>query len=70
MTMMPDGAAASRAAQKSAIAGVIHERSTDAAIGELLARLQGSAGLASELGAYEQVGGAALTPHGRAGEGG
>ena len=40
MVMLPQGAAESRAAQKSALAGVIHERSTDPALGALLQKLE------------------------------
>ncbi|MFQ5437881.1 MAG: carboxypeptidase M32 [Paracoccaceae bacterium] len=40
-TMMPRGAAAQRAEWMGAIEGVIHERRTDARIGEWLARLEG-----------------------------
>jgi hypothetical protein len=40
MTMLPPGAADARAAQKGALASVIHSKSTDASIGELLERLQ------------------------------
>jgi Zn-dependent M32 family carboxypeptidase len=39
--MMPPGAAASRAAQKSALSSVIHAKQTDPEIGVLLDRLQG-----------------------------
>lgn len=53
MVMMPEGAAASRAAQKSALAGVLHEKQTDPAIGALLQRLQGLD--LSSLGPYEQA---------------
>ncbi|KAL6771475.1 hypothetical protein ACKKBG_A26530 [Auxenochlorella protothecoides x Auxenochlorella symbiontica] len=40
MVMMPAGAAGSRGAQKSALAGLLHERKSDPAIGELLEQLQ------------------------------
>lgn len=39
MTMMPSGAAASRGAQKSSMAGVIYDKQTDKELGELLAAL-------------------------------
>lgn len=40
MTMMPPQAAASRAAQKAALAGVVYAKSTDPEVGTLLERLQ------------------------------
>eukprot|EP00931_Biecheleriopsis_adriatica_P059037 TRINITY_DN35261_c0_g1_i1.p1 TRINITY_DN35261_c0_g1~~TRINITY_DN35261_c0_g1_i1.p1 ORF type:complete len:596 (+),score=151.57 TRINITY_DN35261_c0_g1_i1:124-1788(+) len=40
MTMMPPGAAQARSAQKAALSGVIHAKSTDPEIGTLLGRLQ------------------------------
>ena len=40
MVMLPEGSADARGAQKSALASVLHEKSTDPRIGELLARLQ------------------------------
>lgn len=42
MTMMPPGAAAARAAQKSALAAVLHSKQTDPGIGEALDRLEAS----------------------------
>ena len=54
MTMMPEGAAESRATQKAALAGVIHEKATEAELGEVLARLQATN--LGELNAFEQVG--------------
>lgn len=45
MVMMPEGSAASRAAQKSALAGVVHEKVTDPEIGSLLADLKDAPGL-------------------------
>lgn len=39
--MMPEKAGASRAMQKTAIAGVIHEKETDGEIGDLLNQLKG-----------------------------
>lgn len=54
MTMMPEGAAESRAKMKSALAGVIHEKSCDAALGEVLAKLQ--AANLDQLNQFEQVG--------------
>lgn len=52
--MMPAGAAESRAVQKAALAGVLHEKQTEAELGGLLAKLQ-AANLADELDAYQQV---------------
>ncbi|KAK2078399.1 hypothetical protein QBZ16_003239 [Prototheca wickerhamii] len=43
MVMMPPAAAASRGAQKAALAGVLHERTTDPEIGRLLEKLDGVA---------------------------
>lgn len=40
MVMMPEKAGASRAMQKTAMAGVIHDKETDAEIGELLQQLK------------------------------
>jgi len=40
MVMMPPGAANSRGAQKSALAGVLYDKSTDPELGELLGKLQ------------------------------
>jgi hypothetical protein len=54
MVQCPPGAVAARGAQKSALAGVVHEKSTDPEIGELLARLQ--AGSLAELDEFQQVG--------------
>ncbi|KAK9815482.1 hypothetical protein WJX72_004432 [[Myrmecia] bisecta] len=48
--MMPDGAAASRAAQQAVLAGVIYDKQTDAALGELLSKLDGPK---ESLGQYE-----------------
>jgi hypothetical protein len=53
--MLPEGAAASRAAQKSALAGVLHERSTEKELGELLAKLQ-AANLDGQLDEWQLVG--------------
>lgn len=53
MTIMPQGAAASRAKQKAALAGVIHSKSTDPVIGSLLERLEQSD--SSTLDAYEKA---------------
>ncbi|KAL4858840.1 Thermostable carboxypeptidase 1 [Chlorella vulgaris] len=53
MTMMPEGAAESRAKMKSALAGVIHEKSCDAALGEVLAKLQ--AANLEQLNEFEQA---------------
>eukprot|EP00955_Chlamydomonas_euryale_P086580 364227-Chlamydomonas_euryale.AAC.7 len=39
MVMMPPGAAGSRAAQKSALAGVVYDKETDAELGSLLKAL-------------------------------
>jgi Zn-dependent M32 family carboxypeptidase len=50
--MMPQGAAALRARQGAALAGVVYEKETDAALGELLTRLT-AAGAASSLPPYE-----------------
>lgn len=52
MVMMPPGAAESRAAQKSALAGVLHEKQTEAELGEVLARLQ-AADLAADLDDFQ-----------------
>jgi Zn-dependent M32 family carboxypeptidase len=52
MTMMPPGAAASRATQKSALSSVVHAKQTDPEIGKLLDRLQPSAGSLTD---YEQA---------------
>ncbi|KAL4428286.1 hypothetical protein ABPG75_002375 [Micractinium tetrahymenae] len=52
MTMLPAGATESRAAQKAALAGVLHEKQTEAELGELLRRLQ-AANLEGELDAFE-----------------
>ena len=49
MVMMPQGSAGSRAAQKSALAGVLHDRRTDPKIGELAASLA----KAGDLGEWE-----------------
>lgn len=54
MVMMPAGAAESRAVQKAALAGVLHEKQTEAELGGLLAKLQ-AANLADELDAYQQA---------------
>jgi Zn-dependent M32 family carboxypeptidase len=50
--MMPQGAAALRARQGAALAGVVYEKETDAALGELLSRLTAS-GASSSLPPYE-----------------
>lgn len=42
MVQLPPGAADARAAQKAALAGVLHEKAVDPALGELLARLTSS----------------------------
>ena len=44
MTLMPSGAAASRGAQKSAMAGVIYDKQTDKALGEMLGTLKDAPG--------------------------
>jgi Zn-dependent M32 family carboxypeptidase len=49
--MMPQGAAALRARQGAALAGVVYEKETDAALGALLSRLAGAP--AASLGAFE-----------------
>lgn len=36
MVMMPEGAAASRAAQKSVMAGILYDKQTDPELGQLL----------------------------------
>ncbi|KAI7846262.1 hypothetical protein COHA_000242 [Chlorella ohadii] len=55
MVFLPSNAVNSRAAQKSALAGVLHEKQTEAEIGQLLQRLQ-AANLAAEgLNEYEQA---------------
>lgn len=53
MTMMPAGAVASRAAQKGALASVLHSKATDAELGELLRRLAASD--MAELNAYQRA---------------
>jgi len=53
MVMQPAGAGAARSAQKAALAGVIHEKSVDPAIGALLDRLQ--AADLSALNEYERA---------------
>ncbi|PSC70957.1 Carboxypeptidase Taq [Micractinium conductrix] len=55
LTMMPPGSADARAAQKAALAGVLHEKQTDAELGELLRRLQAANLEAAELGPYERA---------------
>jgi carboxypeptidase Taq len=42
MVMMSEGAAASRAAQKMVLAGIMHERKTDPEIEKLLGDVEGS----------------------------
>lgn len=46
MVMMPEGAAASRAAQKSVMAGILHDKQTDPELGQLLNELIASNGCA------------------------
>jgi len=53
MTMMPAGAVQSRASQKKALASVLHEKSTDPVLGELLSKLE-QADLQS-VDAYQQA---------------
>ncbi len=50
---MPAGAAALRARQGAALAGVVYEKETDPALGALLARLTAPGAATSALGAYE-----------------
>lgn len=45
MVMLPPGAAGARAAQKAALASVLHEKSTDPSIGELLRQLESDSSL-------------------------
>lgn len=42
---MPEGSVNSRGAQKSALAGVLYDKRTDAELGQLLAQLRGAQGL-------------------------
>jgi hypothetical protein len=42
---MPEGSVGSRGAQKSALAGVLYDKRTEAELGQLLEQLQGAAGL-------------------------
>ncbi|KAK9857243.1 hypothetical protein WJX84_005190, partial [Apatococcus fuscideae] len=42
MVMMPEGAADCRGQQKAILAGIIHDKATNPALGELLQRLQGN----------------------------
>ena len=42
MVMMPEGAAASRAAQKSVMAGILYDKQTDPELGQLLDQLLAS----------------------------
>jgi Zn-dependent M32 family carboxypeptidase len=42
MVMMSEGAAASRAAQKMVLAGIVHERKTDPEIKKLLGDVEGA----------------------------
>lgn len=44
-TIMPEGAAEARAAQKAALAGVVHEKATAAALAELVCRARHRPGL-------------------------
>ena len=44
MVMMPEGAAASRAAQKSVMAGILYDKQTDPELGQLLDQLMASNG--------------------------
>jgi carboxypeptidase Taq len=53
MVQLPSGAAECRAAQKSALAAVIHERSVDPELGNLLEQLQGTD--LSSLGEFERA---------------
>eukprot|EP00887_Chlorella_sp_A99_P004883 scaffold4.g4883.t1 len=53
MVTMPEGAAEARAAQKSALAGILHERHTDPAIGGLLAKLQAGGGDALKVAGFD-----------------
>ena len=55
MVQMPEGAAKARAAQKAALAGVLHEKATAGDLGALLARLQGVDLAAAGLDAYQQA---------------
>ena len=41
MVMMPNGAAACRAAQKAAMAGILYDKQTNPELGEVLQKLQG-----------------------------
>jgi len=52
MTMMPEGAAGARAAQKVALSSVIHSKSTDPELGNLLSRLKASS---ASLDKYKQA---------------
>ena len=52
---MPAGAAASRAAQKAAVAGVLYDKQVDQEIGELLAKLQAANLEEAGLDAFQQV---------------
>ena len=45
MVMMPEGSAALRGEHKAALAGVTHEKSTDASLGKLLTELAGDSTL-------------------------
>ena len=42
MVMMPNGAAACRAAQKAAMAGILYDKQTNPELGELLESLEGA----------------------------
>ena len=42
MVMMPNGAAACRAAQKAAMAGILYDKQTNPELGEVLQKLQGA----------------------------
>ncbi|GAB4814416.1 hypothetical protein N2152v2_001462 [Parachlorella kessleri] len=55
MVMMPAGAAASRAAQKKALAGVLYDKQVDKEIGELLAKLQAANLEEAGLDAFQQA---------------
>lgn len=45
MVMMPEGGSELRGEQKAAIAGVLHEKSTDAILGQLISQLAADASL-------------------------
>lgn len=55
MVQLPPNAVGARAAQKAALAGVLHEKQTEAEIGELLQRLQAANLEAEGLNEYERA---------------